>query len=93
MVWDVHIQIVAPVVYTVRMRPDRVAAVFQNGKIKPRWIDKGGGQRIDIVSVDYEWQSHVGAELMWHYSVTDDRGRRYELIFNTSSMLWTYNPV
>lgn len=67
----------------------RVAAIMENGKLRPIWIDRRG-RRINITEVTYEWKSHLGQELLRHYAVTDGHNT-YELVFNSATLQWTFN--
>lgn len=69
------------------MRPDRVAVIFEQGKLRPVWIERRG-KKIDVKEVTYEWTSTLGKELLRHYSISDGTNL-YELIFNPATLEWT----
>lgn len=65
----------------------RVAAIFQNGKVKPVWFDLEG-KRYDVKEVCCCWDSREGAASILHYSVWDGKDT-YELTYNTMKSIWS----
>lgn len=68
----------------------RVAVIFEEGKLRPVWVDRRG-RRIDIKEITYEWTSTFGEDTLRHFSVADAAGNMYELVLNVRTFHWTFN--
>jgi hypothetical protein len=64
----------------------RVAAIFQDGKLKPVWFGLDGN-RYDVIEVCYTWESREGAASILHYSVWDGKDT-FVLEYNTKNLTW-----
>ena len=71
--------------------PVAVVAVFEKGRIRPilfRWKDK----KISIENVSFTWQTMQGKERSLHFTVVAAQ-TLYELVFNTSSIVWNIEQI
>lgn len=66
--------------------PIIVSAIFQKGKILPRWFILDG--RIHrIKAITYQWQARRGQEVLHYFSV-DDGTNIYQIYLNTRYLSW-----
>lgn len=68
----------------------RVAAVFEDGRVKPVWfeeIDRPARDRIFIKQILQVWTQHQGAAKLINYSVSDGSSG-YVLSLNCLDFIW-----
>lgn len=71
----------------------RVAVVFDpDRKPKPAWFDVSG-QRVQVVSINYYWESHIGSAKIMNYTVSTDTMGLCELQFDTKEQKWTMRQL
>lgn len=69
----------------------RVGAIFQSGKIVPKWFYYNN-KKYDIREVNYQWEDHEGIEKLLMFSVSDG-ANNYEISFNSKRMLWKLDKI
>ena len=60
-------------------------------KLKPVRF-KWNGRLMEVTEVTYQWQTHEGADRLYHFAVTDGSST-YELSFNSASLVWNVEGV
>ncbi len=69
----------------------QVAAVFENGRIRPVWFDLEG-VRIHVREVSFTWAHQEGSAKILNFGVWDGQNT-FELHFNTKSFAWSVGIV
>ncbi|OGS20631.1 MAG: hypothetical protein A3J83_05605 [Elusimicrobia bacterium RIFOXYA2_FULL_40_6] len=64
----------------------KVAAVFDDNKIKPKWFVRNGRKHA-ISEVTYTWHTKTGEDDILHFSVTDG-STLFEISYNQKTLKW-----
>jgi len=65
----------------------RVAAIFENGRLKPVWFDLAG-KRYDVKKLCLTWDYNTGRAVILNFAVWDGVNS-YVLEFNSSNHIWS----
>jgi hypothetical protein len=74
----------------------RVAAVFDDGTVKPVWfeiLENPAADRVFIDKVNMNWVYHLGSAKIISYAVSARDGHNYTLELNTEEMTWALSVV
>jgi hypothetical protein len=69
----------------------RVGAVFQGGRILPRWF-LYDNKKYEIKEVNYQWEDFEGTEKLMFFSVSDGTNS-YEISLNLKRLIWKLNKI
>ena len=69
----------------------KVGAVFQGGRIVPRWF-LYDNKKYEVREVNYQWEDFEGTEKLMFFSVSDE-ANSYEMSFNLKRLIWKLNKI